>query len=185
MKKILAFMALLISFPAVASEGMSNAEYWQREASGNWTVDVFGSNARTSAINVRHGREEIANLVASRTRERLGSQWVDSALRLTKLESGFNCGATGPRTRHGRAKGLLQMLDGSARALGYDPRRLHECEYGLQAGLAHMDKCIQSGVRTAHDMARCHVSGWGGWNRRLKARGAERYRQQYVKMAMH
>jgi len=185
MKKILALLALLISFPAFAHDGMSNAEYWQREASRNWTSDIFGFNAKSPTISVNPGREAVANLVAKRAGERLGSQWVDSAVRLAKLESGFNCRATGPKTRHGRAKGILQMLDGSARVLGYDPRRMHECEYGIQAGLAHMDMCIQHGVRTHHDMARCHVSGWGNWNHRLKNRGAERYRQRYVKMAMH
>jgi soluble lytic murein transglycosylase-like protein len=127
---------------------------------------------------------ELAKLVAQRASEKLGPQWVDSALRLAKLESTFNCRATGPKTRHGRAKGVLQVMDGSARALGFDPKRLHECDYGIQAGLAHMQMCIKHGVKTSSDMARCHVSGWGGWNKRLSSKRAENYRQKYVKLSM-
>jgi hypothetical protein len=177
MKKILALLALLIALPAAASEG-------PQDAPPNWVSDLFGFTAKTPAVPIPIGREAVAKLVAQRAKERLGQQWVESALRLAKLESGFNCGATGPKTRHGRAKGVLQMMDGSARALGFEPRRMHECDYGIRAGLAHMDMCIKHGVKTSSDMARCHVSGWGGWNRRLSSRGAEKYRQKYVKLTM-
>lgn len=177
MKKILALLALLTAFPAAASEP-------RREAQRNWVSDLFEFNAKAPAVSVPAGREEVAKLVALRAREKLGPQWVESALRLAKLESTFNCRATGPKTRHGRAKGVLQMMDGSARALGFDPKRMYECDYGIQAGLAHMKMCIKHGVKTSNDMARCHVSGWGSWNRRLSSRGAEKYRQKYVKLSM-
>jgi soluble lytic murein transglycosylase-like protein len=176
-KKILALLALLITLPAAASEV-------KQEATRNWASDLFGFTAQTPAVPIPPGREAVADLVARRAHEKLGAVWVESALKLAKLESSFNCNATGPKTRHGRAKGVLQVMDGSARALGYDPKRMHECDYGIQAGLAHMNMCLKHGVKTNSDMARCHVSGWGNWNRRLSAKGAEKYRQKYTKLVM-
>lgn len=128
-------------------------------------------------------KQAVANMVAQETARRLGAQWVPTALKLAKIESSFNCGAVGPRTRHGNARGVLQVMPGSARALGYDPRRLNECEYGIAAGVAHMNACLQSGVRTHAEMASCHVSGTYGWRARLNSR-AERYRRSYVNLAM-
>jgi membrane-bound lytic murein transglycosylase MltF len=67
------------------------------------------------------------------------------------------CRRTGARGE----QGVMQVMPGSARALGYDPSKLHDCEYGLAAGSAHMKLCIQHGVRTTQEMARCHVAGIG------------------------
>jgi len=136
--------------------------------------------ARTQS-NLR--KQAVADMVAAETSRRLGAQWVPTALKLAKIESSFNCGAVGPRTRHGNARGVLQVMPGSARALGYDPRRLNECQYGIAAGVAHMASCIQSGVRTHAQMAACHVAGTYGWKARLNPR-AERYRREYVRLAM-
>ena len=58
-----------------------------------------------------------------------------------------------------------------------------ECEYGIAAGIMHMQRCVAAGVRTHAQMSACHVAGWGGWQRRLASR-AERYKQQYIRMAM-
>lgn len=127
--------------------------------------------------------QAVAKKVAQQAETRLGEYWVPTALRLAKIESGFTCHATGPRTRHGRARGVLQVMPASARALGYDPRRLHDCDYGIAAGIAHMESCIRAGVRTHADMARCHVAGVGGWRTRLN-RSAERYKKRYARAAV-
>lgn len=128
-------------------------------------------------------KQAVADMVAAETARRLGAQWVPTALKLAKIESSYNCGAVGPRTRHGNARGVLQVLPGSARALGYDPRYLNDCQYGISAGVAHMAACIQSGVRTHAQMASCHVAGTYGWRARLHPR-AEKYRRTYIRMAM-
>jgi hypothetical protein len=128
-------------------------------------------------------KQAVADMVAAETARRLGAQWVPTALKLAKIESSFNCGAVGPRTRHGNARGVLQVMPGSARALGYDPRRLNECQYGIAAGIAHMNACLNSGVRTHAQMASCHVSGVKGWKVRLNNR-SEKYRREYVRLAM-
>lgn len=127
------------------------------------------------------GAQSVAKKVAHQAETRLGAHWVPTALALAKIESGLNCRATGPRTRHGRAKGVLQVMPASARALGYDHRRLHDCDYGIAAGIAHMESCVRAGVRTHTDMAKCHVAGVGGWRTRLN-RSAERYKKRYARL---
>ena len=98
--------------------------------------------------------------VAHEARQQLGEQWVDVADRLAFKESTWNARAVGPRTRHGRALGVLQVLPASARALGYpDTRRLLEPGYGAAAGVAHMAMCLRKGARTERQMVRCHNTG--------------------------
>jgi hypothetical protein len=128
-------------------------------------------------------KQAVADMVAAETRRRMGEAWVPTALRLATIESGFNCAAVGPNTRHGRARGVLQVMPGSARALGFNPSRLNECGYGIAAGIAHMQRCYQAGAKTHAQMAACHVAGWGGFNRQL-ARRSEVYKLKYVRMAM-
>lgn len=120
----------------------------------------------------------VARIVAGEAERQLGARWVPVAIRLTRIESGFRCNA---RSRVG-ARGVLQVMPRSAIALGYAPGRLYECHYGAAAGVAHMKRCIEVGVRTGAQMAACHVAGWAGWNRRL-AGWAERYKWSYVRMA--
>lgn len=212
MRYAFAFAALVAAAPAAASTDMSHAEYFQRERTGNWTQPIVQETVTPAAPvryikkrvvtrtkkgkrvvryvrvqarpDVQTGRKQaVADMVAAETARRLGAQWVPTALRLAKIESSFNCGAVGPRTRHGNARGVFQVMPGSARALGYDPRRLNECQYGISAGVAHMSACIQSGVQTHMQMASCHVSGVYGWKARLNKR-AEKYRREYVRLAM-
>jgi hypothetical protein len=127
-------------------------------------------------------RQTTAHLLADRARQKLGESWVRSAVALGKIESGYRCDAVGPRTRHGRAQGILQVLPGSAALLGVDPATLRTCEGGIEAGLRHMAACIESGVRTHQEMAACHVAGVKGWRSQL-TRTAERYKRQYVRLA--
>ena len=127
-------------------------------------------------------KKDVTEKIATKVRQEIGEKWVQSALKIAKLESGFKCNATGPVTRHGQAKGLFQMLDSSARALGFDPHKMHDCDENIAAGVAHMKMCIKYGVQDAKDMAACHVAGWGNWNVVL-ARRPERYKQQYIRLA--
>jgi hypothetical protein len=124
----------------------------------------------------------VQQMIATETTKQIGAQWTPTALRIAKLESGYRCNATGPKTRHGRARGVFQVMPATARGMGYNPARLHECRYGIAAGIAHFKMCIASGVRTQAQMASCHVSGFHGWKVRLNAR-AERYKQKYVRNA--
>lgn len=196
MYKTLALIGALMLCAVTPAASESAAEFFYKDkhywSKGQRAPEVvtysalssYSAVARDTAVtHVPAQRQAVADRVAHHAAARLGSQWVPTALKLAKIESGFNCRATGPRTRHGNAKGVLQVMPGSARALGYDHRRLHECDYGIAAGIAHMESCIRAGVRTHAEMAKCHVAGTHGWKTRLN-RSAERYKARYVRMAM-
>lgn len=188
---ILALGVLLHASTASASaDDMTHAEYWSRERANNWThplakQDYYTAqprkNSRAAHTSVPAKRQHVARIVHDRAERKLGRKWAPVAVRLAHVESRFNHGAVGPKTRHGRAQGILQVMPGTARAMGYNPSRLRELEYGLDAGLHHMALCLQSGVQTEAQMAKCHVAGFKGWRVRLN-RQAERYKWQYVAM---
>ena len=114
-------------------------------------------------------RPDVVAEIRSQVRKKLGSKWENVAVRIAYIESRHNPRAVGPKTKHGRAQGVMQVMPGSARALGYDPRRLQEMRYGIAAGVAHMKACLQSGVQTDRQMAACHVSGIAGWRRNTRS----------------
>tara|TARA_R110000868_G_scaffold6894_4_gene38283 strand:- start:7424 stop:7861 length:438 start_codon:yes stop_codon:yes gene_type:complete len=124
----------------------------------------------------------VQQMIATETTRQIGAQWTPTALRIAKLESGYRCNATGPKTRHGRARGVFQVMPATARGMGYNPARLHECGYGIAAGIAHFKMCIKHGVKTNAEMASCHISGWGAFKKRLNPK-AEKYRQKYIRLA--
>ena len=162
------------------SQGLKAPE--KEDYSWAGSISPGSIKVKTRSALIRADRSHVEQRVRERVHAELGAQWVPTAVSLARLESGFNCLATGPKTRHGRAKGVFQVMPGSARALGYDYAKLHDCDYGIAAGVAHMRSCIRAGVRTHNDMARCHVAGVGGWNSRLN-RSAERYKMKYVRLA--
>jgi hypothetical protein len=138
--------------------------------------------ALAAMLSASPAAASVQQMIATETTRQIGAQWTPTALRIAKLESGYRCNAVGPKTRHGRARGVFQVMPATARGMGYDPRRLNECQHGIAAGVTHMRLCIASGVRTQAQMASCHVSGFHGWKVRLKPR-AERYKQKYVRNA--
>jgi hypothetical protein len=123
------------------------------------------------------------------TERKLGKKWVSTMLQIAKVESGYRCNAVGPRlgkSHHGeRAMGIFQVLPSSAKSLGFNGSReeLLSCGGGIEIGLAHAQRCLDWGVRSAAEMASCHVSG-PNWNLPLKKRAAK-YRREYVSMVMH
>lgn len=104
------------------------------------------------------------------------------AVRIAHVESRFNCGAVGPKTRHGHARGVLQVLPSSAESL--EPgssRRLNDCATGIRVGVAHMRRCMDAGAHSGELIARCHVGGVLALRSKLR-RGAEAYARSYVGM---
>ena len=112
--------------------------------------------------------------IRSQTTAAIGKRWADVAVRIAYVESRYNPRAIGPKTKYGRAAGVMQVMPGTARALGFNPKRLTETKYGIAAGVAHMRLCIRSGVVTDAQMAACHLSGSAGWKRTTKSK------RQYV-----
>lgn len=96
---------------------------------------------------------------------------------VTHVESRFRCNAVGPRTRVGRGRGPLQIMPGSARALGFtgDARRLATCDEGLRYGMKHLARCWERSGRSYAGAATCHVQGWG----RDPHRPVNAYARQY------
>lgn len=184
MHKTMALAGALLLCTTMAPGATESAAEFFRKDRTYWSKGVNPAEPAPAvrAMQVPAHRRAVADKVARQVEARLGRQWVPTALKLAKIESGFNCRATGPRTRHGRAMGVFQVMPGSARALGYNPQRLHDCNYGIAAGVSHMESCLRAGVRTHNEMAKCHVAGTHGWRTRLN-RSAERYKVRYVRMA--
>ena len=175
MVRLLAVAIVLASTSAIAQESAS--EYFTKEKAQHEPAGDHRSSGPNVASN------SVTGLIAAKAEQRLGKQWVGSALKIAKIESGYRCSAVGPRTRGGRARGVFQVMPRTARGLGFDPERAtKDCDYSIDVGLAHMALCIRSGVRTESQMAACHVAGVGGWNRRLN-RSSERYKQKYIRLA--
>ena len=158
----------------------NDRNYWSKgliaPASASWAGSI-------DFASMDQSKSKVAKMVADEARSTLGERYVDSALKLANLESRFRCHVLGPKTRHGRAVGPLQVLPSSAAALGV--HNMHgDCKAQVVAGILHMDRCLKSngGSMTHRQLSACHVAGWGGWNKRLN-RKAERYKQQYIKLA--
>jgi hypothetical protein len=162
---------------ASASANESAAEFFNNERNNWQTVHASPYSHGALSPDKRH----VANMVSREAASRLGSQYVDIALKLTKLESNFRCHVLGPKTRHGRAVGPLQVLPSSARALGVH-NMAGNCQAQVLAGILHMKQCIEVGAHSNANMSACHVAGVGGWNKKLNKR-SELYKQKYIRMA--
>lgn len=175
--------ATALTHPLAADESAADffrkdRDYWSQGLRApdtpNWAGKLYFEP-------INPNKAKVAQMVAAEAKARLGSEHVETALRLTKLESGYRCHVLGPKTRHGRAVGPLQVLPSSARALGVED--LHrDCKAQITAGILHMERCLSVGANTYKKMAACHVAGWQGWNRKLNKR-AESYKQKYIRMA--
>jgi len=157
-------------------------EYWSKGLKAP-AIETYKNDIPRQTHQIDNQKQAVADEVAKTAQYRLGSEWVDTALKITKIESGFRCNAVGPRVHGGRARGAMQVMPGTARALGYAPNELTTCEVGIEAGIAHMRRCLDAGVKTPTQMAACHVAGWGGWNTKLRKK-SEMYKHQYVRMVM-
>jgi len=179
MKKYI-LSALIFASPAYAEE--THAEYWERERTMQARI---APTTVTHRVTVKRSdkREYVAARVAAQARTKLGSKWVNSAIKIAHTESRMNPNAVGPRTKQGRAQGVMQVMPATARAMGFNPSRLRETEYGIAAGIEHMRLCILSGVELEAQLSKCHVAGVRGWKMRLNRR-AERYKHKYVAMVM-
>jgi hypothetical protein len=174
-----ALAGLLFALPSHAE---SAADFFRADAQRKGLYAGAGAAPRAPGTAHRSG---VAQAVHARASARLGRQWGDVAVRLSKIESGHRCHVLGPRTRSGRAIGPLQIMPRSAAGLGYtDMARLRrDCGYQIAAGVAHMERCLAAGASTPRLMAACHVAGWHGFQRRLNPR-AQAYRAAYVRLAM-
>ena len=146
-------------------------------------VLTYGLATTEARAASRYHQSTTAEIVADEARRQLGSQWAPLAVAIARAESGLRCNATGPSTRSGRARGVMQVMPRTAEALERgSSRRLHDCRVGARVGVKHMAACIRSGARTQPQVAACHLAGVGGWrNPTVKQ---SRYMQRYVREVM-
>jgi hypothetical protein len=185
MKRILP-LAIAVTMSGAVAAQESSADFFRKDkmywSQGLMAPDVLSYNDDVGRIrNVSKRKKIVRRMVAKQAEKKLGKRWVRSAVKIAYVESRFNPKAVGPKTRHGRARGVMQVMPGSARAMGFNPRRLNEAAYGIAAGIAHMQLCINSGVRTDEEMSACHVAGTRGWAIRLR-KNAQKYKRVYVAM---
>lgn len=95
----------------------------------------------------------ISEMISEHVSARIGSQWVETALQIARIESGGRCGA---RNRSG-ATGVFQVIH--PERFGVSRSEALTCSGGIQAGVAHMEACIAKGARTSAQLMRCHNSG--------------------------
>lgn len=181
--KIIIAAGIVLTSPAAAEDAADffrkDKLYWSQ---GLKVPAVPSYNDNVGSIRSVSKRKQIVRrMVAKQAKKKLGTRWVRSAVKIAYVESRFNPKAIGPKTRHGRAMGVMQVMPGSALAMGFNPRRLNEAAYGIAAGIEHMRLCIASGVRTDAEMSACHVAGTRGWKIRL-SKNAQRYKHVYVAM---
>lgn len=162
MRYVIATAVLLFLVSACAANE-SHAAYFAEDTTR--TVNSINSPEAKSA-----SQRSVIAAVSSITREKIGERWVPVAVRIAYAESRYMPSAVGPKTSQGRAKGVMQVMPRTARALGFDPARLGDMHYGVSAGVEHMRICIKSGVTTDAQMAACHLSGVGGWRRHSKTK---------------
>lgn len=106
-------------------------------------------------------QRKVAVLVAERAGAVLGKEWAETAVHIAKKESNFTCNAVGPHAKGARALGVMQVMPGTARSMGFNPKHLNDCRYGIDAGIEHMRRCLDAGAANQKSMIRCHQTGWG------------------------
>lgn len=95
----------------------------------------------------------VSAMISEHVSARIGSEWVQTALQIARIESGGRCGA---RNRSG-ATGVFQVMH--PERFGVSRSAALTCSGGIQAGISHMEACIAKGARTHAQMLRCHNSG--------------------------
>lgn len=98
------------------------------------------------------------------------------AMRVAKVESGYNCSVVGS---HGEV-GPLQILPATARALGYSNIRHASCHTKTEAGMKHLAMCYRGARGNWSRAAACHNAGLAS----LKWRRYPSFTRNYVRMVM-
>ncbi len=156
------------------------ATYWLKERGQAPQANPFGSLPSFGKHTL--AKQQVAETLQREVLSRYGQRWVEPAMRIAKLESGYRCHVQGPMTRHGKAVGPMQVLTSTAISVGISSQELHSsCAAQIEAAMRFMGRCIQAGADTDDKMASCWVSG-SPYNRRLTRKYA-RYRASYIRMA--
>ncbi len=137
-----------LATPVAAQEAPSALEW--AIAQGGGIVQPLRPVSR--ARRASEPRGVIQTMIAEHVSARIGSQWVGTALRIAKIESGYRCNA-----RNGRAVGIFQNTNPAM--FGVSRAAALTCDGGIRAGVAHMAMCIGKGATTHRMMLICHNAG--------------------------
>lgn len=154
-----------------AAEEMSAAEFFARDKAKDFkSASVYGD------LNFTHQNLKKADVMQKVARQaKVEGVPVSFALRVTKVESGFQCNVIGPKTKHGRAQGVMQILPTTAARMGHQGGDLANCEDGLLYGMAYLSLCFKLAGNDENKAAACYVGGEG------MASGAKgKYAKKYV-----
>mgnify|MGYP000426223239 CR=1 FL=1 len=97
--------------------------------------------------------EGVSSMIASRVSAVIGSEWVSTALRIARIESGGRCGVVNGIG----ATGVFQVMH--PERFGISRASARTCSGGIAAGVAHMRACIAKGAHTSAQMMVCHNTG--------------------------
>ena len=117
-------------------------------------LTLAGCSAQPSRLNVAAPRNSgsVGTLIAQKFRAELGEKWVKPALRIAKIESGFNC-----RAHNGKAIGLFQFT--APERWGLSRHRALDCNANIEAAVRYARHCVAMGATTFAHMGRCWNSG--------------------------
>lgn len=167
MKKVLAAGALALAFfvsPASASvdpigealdsifapEEAALHPYYIRAGRKARRIYWRGDYDRYSAAPASGG---VSSMIADHVSSTIGSEWVSTALRIARIESGGRCGVVNGIG----ATGIFQVMH--PERFGVSRAYARTCAGGIQAGVAHMQSCLAKGARTSSQMMACHNTG--------------------------
>lgn len=154
MRFLIAVILLLAPVSARADFPSSpSALEWAVAQGGGVVVQPLRPAARERRQELRGA---VQTMIASEVCAQIGCQWVSTALRIAKIESGYRCNA-----RNGRAVGVFQNTNPAM--FGVSRSAALTCSGGVRAGIAHMKLCAAKGAATSAQHMRCHNSGspWG------------------------
>lgn len=148
MKRLLLAVALCAASPAYGQSALEWAASQGSNAGG--VIQPLRPAARER--RALEPRSSVQTMIAEHVTARIGSQWVGTALRIAKIESGYRCNA-----RNGRAVGIFQNTNPAM--FGVSRAAALTCDGGIRAGVAHMAMCIGKGATTHRMMLICHNAG--------------------------
>lgn len=137
-----------LATPVAAQEAPSALEW--AIAQGGGVIQPLRPAARER--RALQPRGAVQTMIAEHVSARIGSQWVGTALRIAKIESGYRCNA-----RNGRAVGIFQNTNPAM--FGVSRAAALTCDGGIRAGVAHMAMCIRMGATSPRQMYICHNAG--------------------------
>ncbi|OCA53952.1 transglycosylase SLT domain-containing protein [Photorhabdus namnaonensis] len=129
-------------------------------------MDYIKNYLTMSGVNNSSQREQLAESFSQASKKY--NVPVSVLLGMAKQESGFNPNATGPQTKWGQAKGIMQYLDSSAQSLGIDPLN---SDQAINAAAMQLRQRLNKGESMEEAVAEHHA----GPNRKLWGEKTEDY----------